>query len=55
LVRSNPALRAFRDRLVVRAKKAEVMVTARTEAAGAVIRTGNPWGQAMALAARSLR
>jgi transposase len=46
-VRHNPALRVFRDRLVARGKKAQVILTAVARkllvSVNAVIRTGRPW------------
>jgi transposase len=53
-VRYSPALRAFRERLAVRGKKAQVILTAVARKlqvlANAVIRTGRPWDPAMAMA-----
>src|SRR3954469_13153701 len=51
-VRHNPALKAFRDRLASRGKKAKVILTAVARKllviANAVIRTGRPWQPEMA-------
>ena len=53
-VRSNPALKAFRDRLAARGKKAKVILTAVAREllvlANAVIRTGRPWDPELAMA-----
>src|SRR3954463_5306884 len=50
--RYNPAMKAFRDRLVARGKKAKVILTAVARKllviANAVIRTGRPWQPEMA-------
>jgi transposase len=52
--RHNRALRAFRDRLADRGKKAKVILTAVARKllviANAVIRTGRPWDQELAMA-----
>jgi transposase len=53
-VRHNPALKAFRDRLAARGKKAKVILTAVARKllviANAVIRTGRPWEPELAMA-----
>lgn len=53
-VRHNPALKAFRDRLAARGKKAKVILTAVARRllviANAVIRTGRPWEPELAMA-----
>src|SRR3954462_13597567 len=53
-VRYNPAMAAFRERLVARGKKAKVILTAVARKllviANAVVRTGRPWEPEMALA-----
>jgi transposase len=53
-VRHNPAMRAFKERLVARGKKAKVILTAVARKllviANAVVRTGRPWEPEMALA-----
>jgi transposase len=53
-VRHNPALKAFRDRLAARGKKAKVILTAVARKllviANAVIRTGRPWNPELAMA-----
>ena len=53
-VRYNPAMKALKERLVVRGKKAKVILTAVARKllviANAVIRTGCPWQPEMALA-----
>src|SRR3954468_18042627 len=52
-VRHNPALKAFRDRLAARGKKAKVILTAVARKllviANAVIRTGRPWQPELAM------
>jgi transposase len=52
-VRYNPALKAFRDRLASRGKKAKVILTAVARKllviANAVIRTGRPWEPELAM------
>jgi transposase len=52
-VRHNPALKAFRDRLAARGKKAKVILTAVARKllviANAVIRTGRPWDPELAM------
>ena len=54
VVRYNPALKAFRDRLAARGKKAKVILTAVARKllviANAVIGTGLPWDPELALA-----
>ena len=51
-VRYNPAMKAFKERLVARGKKAKVILTAVARKllviANAVIRTGRPWQPEMA-------
>jgi transposase len=53
-VRHNPALKAFRDRLLARGKKPKVILTAVARKllviANAVIRTGLPWNPELAMA-----
>jgi transposase len=53
-VRYNPAMKAFKERLVARGKKAKVILTAVARKllviANAVVRTGRPWEPEMALA-----
>jgi transposase len=53
-VRHNPALKEFRDRLESRGKKAKVILTAVARKllviANAVIRSGLPWDQKLAMA-----
>jgi transposase len=53
-VRYNPAMKAFKERLVARGKKAKVILTAVARKllviANAVVRTGRPWQPEMALA-----
>jgi transposase len=53
-VRHNPAMRAFRDRLAARGKKAKVILTAvareQLVIANAVLRTGRPWEPELAMA-----
>jgi transposase len=53
-VRYNPAMKAFKERLVMRGKKAKVILTAVARKllviANAVVRTGRPWEPEMALA-----
>ena len=53
-VRHNPAMKAFKERLVARGKKAKVILTAVARKllviANAVVRTSRPWQPEMALA-----
>ena len=53
-MRYNPAMKAFKERLVMRGKKAKVILTAVARKllviANAVVRTGRPWVPEMALA-----
>jgi transposase len=53
-VRYNPAMKAFKERLMARGKKAKVILTAVARKllviANAVVRTGRPWDPEMALA-----
>jgi transposase len=53
-VRYNPVLRAFRERLAARGKKAKVILTAVARKllvrANAVVRTGRPWNPELAMA-----
>src|SRR3954454_22476694 len=53
-VRYNPAMKAFKERLVARGKKAKVILTAVARKllviANAVVRTGRPWEPEMAMA-----
>ena len=53
-VRYNPAMKAFKERLKARGKKAKVILTAAARKllviANAVVRTGRPWDPEMALA-----
>ena len=53
-VRYNPAMKAFKERLATRGKKAKVILTAVARKllviANAVVRTGRPWEPEMALA-----
>ena len=55
-VRYNPVMRAFRDRLAARGKRAKVILTAVARKllviANAVIRTGRPWQPELAMARR---
>lgn len=53
-MRHNPAMKASKERLVARGRKAKVILTAVARKllviANAVIRTGRPWESEMALA-----
>ena len=53
-VRHNPAMRAFKERLVARGKKAKVILTSVARKllviANAVIRTGRRWEPELAMA-----
>ena len=54
VVRYNPAMKAFKERLIARGKKGKVILTAVARKllviANAVVRTGRPWEPEMALA-----